>query len=363
MVMATMLCLLLLITVVSAGMMGSVLDIKSTTHYDSGNQAFAAAESGALHALSTINYRRVSNFQNDVVNSWGTLFGTSVQNMNGYPSVRYEVSVAADPTSPTEKGTMTATGYAWLSAKRVIKVGIKRSGHGSGLGAIYIASDAAASNFNGNAFLVDGNNHTTAGQLANDGIIVPGISAHVPSVASSVVSSLSTQQKDNVIGQGFTASPLTPSVIGTGGPSVTDLAAISAAVLGLPGVVTENDNKINGNVVYGTTALPKITHLTNPNVKINGNFSGAGILVADGNVSVSGNMTFTGWIIANGTVESLTTGNATIYGSVWTSGIQVQVGGSAIVAYCSNCLSLAEGLTGTTVLPRQVAVTSWQEVL
>jgi hypothetical protein len=58
-----------------------------------------------------------------------------------------------------------------------------------------------------------------------------------------------------------------------------------------------------------------ITHFTDNDVKVTGNMSGAGILIADGNVTVSGSMTFTGWILAKGMVESLTTGNATIYGS------------------------------------------------
>jgi hypothetical protein len=156
MVVATMLCLLLLVSIVSAGMLYSILDIKSTTHYDSGNQAFAAAESGALHALSTINNRRVSNFQTDVVNSWGSLFGTAAQSMNGYPSIKYQVSVTADATTPADKGTMTATGYAALSAKRVIKLGIKRSGTGSGLGAVYISQDVAESTFNGTPFSLTG---------------------------------------------------------------------------------------------------------------------------------------------------------------------------------------------------------------
>jgi hypothetical protein len=361
---ATMLVLLLLLSLGAAGVVHTALDVKSTAYYDSGNQAFAAAESGVLHALGTMNAKKVTNFQTDIVNQWSTLFGQSTKSFSGYSSVQYQVALAADTASPSQKGTLTVTGTAPLSAKRVIKVGLRRStATGDGIGAIYIASDSATSSFNGNAFLVDGNNRTTSGALANDGVIKPGIATHAASVASNVINSLSNQQKDNVTGQGFSSSPLTPSVVNTGGPSVTDLATIASSILSLPGVVTEHSSKINGNSTYGTLTSPQITRLTNSNVKINGNFSGAGIIVADGNVTVQGSMSFTGWILALGSVESMSTGNATIYGSLWTSSVQVQIGGSAIVGYCSACLTLADNMSSTGLLPRTMSVTSWQEVL
>jgi Tfp pilus assembly protein PilX len=362
-VVATLLALLLLVSLAISGLTYSTLETRSTAHFDTGNQAFAAAESGVLEALSTMNRKKVINFQNDVVNQWSSLYGTGTKSMNGAPSVQYQVSVAADAGAPANRGTITVTGYAPLSAKRVISVGVNRSGTGDGIGAIYIAATTATSTFNGNAFLIDGNNHTTSGASANDGVSKPGIATYASQVASNVIGSLSTQQKDNVVGQGFSASPLTPSVINSGGPSVADLTAIAQNVLALGGVVTNNSDKINGTMTFGTLASPQITRLTNSDVKITGNMSGAGILVADGNVTVQGSMEFIGWVLALGTVESLTTGNATIYGSLWTSGIQIRVGGSAIVGYCSNCLNLADGLSTTGILPRTMSVSSWKEVI
>jgi len=93
-----LLVFVLLLTLGSAGLVYSVIDIKSTTHYDTGNQALSAAESGVLHALSTMNSAGVSNFQNDVVQRWGQLYGTGSKTMPSSSKVSYQVAVAADPT-------------------------------------------------------------------------------------------------------------------------------------------------------------------------------------------------------------------------------------------------------------------------
>ena len=52
------------------------------------------------------------------------------------------------------------------------------------------------------------------------------------------------------------------------------------------------------------------------------------------------------------------TGDATIYGSLWTQDINLIVGGSAIVNYSTQALALANQIPGNHALPSPLKVTS-----
>ena len=52
------------------------------------------------------------------------------------------------------------------------------------------------------------------------------------------------------------------------------------------------------------------------------------------------------------------TGNATLYGSLWTTDINLDLGGSAIVYYSSQALQLANNVGGGGALPAPLTVTS-----
>lgn len=73
-------------------------------------------------------------------------------------------------------------------------------------------------------------------------------------------------------------------------------------------------------------------------------------------------MSFTGLIIVDGTTQVTTvTGNATVYGAIWTTDLSLSVGGSAAVRYSSPALALANSIPGVTqqLLPQKVAVVAW----
>src|SRR4029453_4119084 len=139
-----------------------------------------------------------------------------------------------------------------------------------------------------------------------------------------------------------------------GGPSVDDLDQIVNHLLSLPGVETTNEKNFNGNDVFGTVASPKVTHMTRNDVSLNGNATGAGILIADGSITINGTLAFIGWIIVRGATvinapgghddTTQVTGNATIVGSLWTGALNIQVGGSAIIDYCDACLRLVDNM-------------------
>lgn len=371
---SVLLVVVLLLSLATATTLNTSLDLKSTSHFDTGNSAFFAAEAGVMHGLSSMNAVGVTRFKKDIADRWSTVFGPTLKTMPSDPHISYRVTVAADATNPDDLGTLSVTGFAPLQAQRSIIVGLARGGFVGSPGAIYLAADAIAAQFSGNKFDVDGNDHDTSALPVAGGVAKPGISTRTDDVQDEVVTSLSEAQKDNVKGLGFSLDPLTPSVLNTGGPDVYDLERIVDNLLSSPGVVTTDTRTFNGNDVFGTVAAPQITHMTDPDVRLNGNATGAGILIADGSITINGDLDFIGWIIVRGATiinatsdpddETTVLGNATILGSLWTGNLQIVVGGSAIINYCETCLELVDnvgGIDGT--LPRPMRVVSWQELL
>ncbi|MBI4517683.1 MAG: hypothetical protein HY699_17900 [Deltaproteobacteria bacterium] len=379
----TFLLLVLIASLAVTGLTLSSLDLRSTSHYRTGNQALVSAESGLIHGLSAMNTRGVQSFNLDVVQQWSTLWGASAKTMPSYSDYTYTVVVAADAANPDDRGTITATGTAPLQAQRRLRVALVRSGIGGSPGALYLASDTlSASTFNGNSFNVDGNDHNTNDSLNPSGPLMPGISTRNDSVTSQLSGSLNNQQKNNVLGLGFSSNPLTPSVMTTGGPSVADLDTMTSRILSKAGVVNISASNFNNsyNGSWGSEAAPQITHLTAADVTINGNITGAGILIVDGSLTVSGTIDFIGWIIVRGDTvidangyaygidnndETTVQGTATIVGALWTGDMRVTVGGHANIDYCQSCMNLVDSIgggAGNLARPMTILSASWQEL-
>jgi hypothetical protein len=353
---------------VGASLLGTRLGLQSTRNLIAGNDAFYAAESGVYDALSAINRSGVTRFRSDVVNRWNgvDMFGSPVKEMPGRPGIRYEAMVFSDEKTPEEGGTLKVTGYAATQARRTIEVRL-RKGSLLPTGAIHMLNGSSCSAFKGNAFRIDGRDHTVAG-AACDGSPhgagecqsqpVPGISTVDQKSQECVATGLSDQQKDNVLGSGDE-----PSVIKTGGPGSSDLASLLARIVANPNVVAKSDATFNGKKTeFGTASAPQITHLTYDGaVTINGSASGVGILIVDDDLSLKGDFTFSGWIITGG--ELLVLGNVAVRGSIWTDAFTMVAGGSMSVEYCSACLDLADQLPGTAAgnFPRLMKVSGWFE--
>jgi PilX N-terminal len=367
----TLLLLVLLLTLGAAATVYSVYDLKSTSQYKTGNDAFYAAEAGLLHGLNAMNGVGVANYNYDIVQRWSSVFSPNPRSIPGFAIMTYQVSVSADATDPINKGTITAVGFGPNNSRRTVLAKLLKNGTGRGLGALYLASDTVNTSFSGNAFDINGNNHDQFGNLVSGGPVEPGIATRNDTATSSVVNSLNTNQKSDVQGTGFSLSPLTPSVMTAAGPSVSDLNRIASEILANASTYSTNVTDLSGNMTLGTVGSPQITELTASQVKVhaNGNVSGAGILIVDGSITINGNFDFTGWIIVKGSTvindgtETDITGNATIEGSLWSGDVAVNVGGSAIVNYCQYCMSLVDQVPGATgYFPKAMTVVSWQEV-
>ena len=144
-----------------------------------------------------------------------------------------------------------------------------------------------------------------------------------------------------------------------------------ADLLARPGVVTQGSGTVNNSSSIAgwqcknndPAAIPEITHFTgDASFKGNGNITGQGILIVDGNLTLNGKITFDGLIIVRGRTNVVSdtdvTGNAGIWGSLWTTDINMVVGGSAFIQYSTQALALANQVSGGRALPSRLVINS-----
>lgn len=402
----TLLLTILSITLGAAAMVYSAIELRSTSNYKQANASFAAAESGVVHALTTINRRMVKDFRRDIQDDWDSstvLLGSAVTPMQGNANRDYQVLVRAMSGDTDDQGFIVSRGRALLGARRIVSLRVVRSGIRSAPGAIFSFEEGPVDHtFNGNSFNVDGHDwRIDPSATGNDppwgnspslnpqGRLVPGLTTQTADNRDEALRSLSDDQRDNIDGLGFqaTASGTTPSILPTGGPGEDDILTIMNDILARTpacpdangdGVsdstadtecVFESDNaNINAaDLPLGTPDNPVIIRLSRAGgVRINGNWTGYGILIVDGPLDVNGTMNFTGLVLARSGFDSHATGTANILGSFWTGTGNLTVGGNTDIRYSSEALDLADragvpvfGNNGN--LPSLVTVVGWIE--
>ena len=357
----------LLVVAASALLVGSA-DIRATRNYREASQVHFVAESAIAHAMQVVNGPGVVNFQNDVVTPWPTLFGSAALTFGPVGGYAYTVSAVSDPTDPVNWGRFVATATGPEGVRNVVAARVNRSNiPTTAPGAIYLSQDGRTdSTFNGDGFKIDGNDHLYTGGLASPNHPVPGLSTRNDTNTQEAINSLSSGQRDNVLGLGFIAgSPAVPSIFTSPvAPSVAQLNQFAADLVARPGVVIINDSSIHGNTTFGTETNPQITYFNNSSgvVMGNGNASGAGIMIVEGDLTIQGSLEFKGLVIVRGRtrVDGTTTdsGNATLYGSLLTNDVNLTVGGSVLVNYSSQALGLANQASGGMALPAPVQLAS-----
>jgi hypothetical protein len=353
----------------SALLVGSA-NIEATRNYRSALQVHFVAESGIADALQTLNGPGVVNFGNDVVTNWTNVWGSGARTFTPLPGFTYTVTPVADASNPDNAGRLIATATGARGERNVVVAKVQRSNVPlTTPGAVYLATDQQSNaTFNGNAFTVDGNDHDYNGGRG-PAPPVPGIATRNDANTQETLDSLNQQQADNLQGLGFSPGPPTVPSVGTypAAPSIAQMNQFIDDLLSRSGVVTYSSDRINGSATFGTTSAPQITHFTASDgvtIKGNGNASGAGVLIIEGDLTIQGTLNFKGLVLVRGRTNvvndpSMTdvTGNATVYGSLWTQDLNLVVGGSAIVDYSSNALQLANQVAGGGALPAALLVT------
>jgi hypothetical protein len=359
-----------LMLVATGGMLVTSSTVRATRNYRGSAQVRFAAESAISEALQIINGPGLVAFDTNVVAPWTGIYGTADKSFAPFSGFTYYVTPFATPGNAANAGRLVATARGTEGVQSTVVAQVLRSNIPSTApGAIYLAADTGTNaTFYGDAFLVDGSDHNYTGG-AGPAPPVPGISTRNDTNTQETVGSLSIGQKDNLLGLGFSVGPPTVPSVATSpaAPTVTQVNDIAAAILTRPGVVTNGASTVNGNVTFGTTASPQITYFPGTGgvtIKGTGNASGAGILIIEGDLTIQGSLDFKGLVIVRGKTlvtaseETLVTGNATVYGSIWTNDVNLNVGGSAIVYYSSQALSLANQVGGGGALPSPLTVVS-----
>jgi hypothetical protein len=365
----TLFAIATLLMVAAAGMNIGSANVQQTRNYRGATRVHMVAEAGISQALQIINGPGVIHMQNDVVGPWGTIYGTGNRTFSPHSGYSYYVSSYSTAGDPKNKGRLVGKAYGKEGEYNVVVASVVRSDvPTTAPGAIYLAADTATnSTFIGNAFVVDGNDHNYTGGWGPTPPI-PGISTRNDSNTQEALNSLNASQKDNVTGLNYSnGPPIVPSInTSPAAPTTAQLSQMFDDILATPPPtkVTWPSNTVNGNNTFGTTAAPQITYFPDVNgteIKGNGNASGAGIMLVEGDLTIKGTLDFKGLIIVRGktnvAADTEVTGNATLYGSLWTSDINLNVGGSAIVYYSSQALALANQVVQFGALPAPLKVT------
>jgi cysteine-rich repeat protein len=231
-------------------------------------------------------------------------------------------------------------------------------------GAIHLHPDEPTStHFQGNNFLIDGNDQNLDG-TPGPAAAVAGIATRNDTNTQQSIASLGGSQLDNIQGLGFQVGPPPVPAIQTsvGSPSSEQLATFVDALLTQPHSIfttTQIDNTNNAafaGCALGCAAFPRISRFSAAELTIrgNGNIEGYGVMILDGALTVQGNLDFYGLILVRDRLvieeDDLLgiTGNVTVYGSVWTAGLDLIVGGSALLVYSSQALLFADQVAGTS---------------
>jgi hypothetical protein len=217
--------------------------------------------------------------------------------------------------------------------------------------AFYVDDPFAAFNFNGTAFLINGNDTNLDGTKGPNPAI-PGIGT--PGNPTGIVSQLSAKQKPDVTG--FGGSPSVSKV------TADDINAQMSAIAPLATLTWSGADEHLSNAVIGDLKNQKaqIAHAKG-NLFLSGGTKGCGILVVDGNLEVTGNFDFAGVVFVSGSVTFKGGGGAkNIRGALFTpgnvQGDDVNVSGSIQIGYSSQALDIVN-----TQLSAGVQLISWTQ--
>jgi Tfp pilus assembly protein PilX len=249
----------------------------------------------------------------------------------------------------------------------------------------------ANSGFTGNAFQIDGHDYSynpDTSSWQTTGTVNYGVSVPNTSLQTQVVNALSSEQQNNIVGQGGT-----PSVgISTSFPSdaITNLAnaLCDATPLGSQMTIDLSQTlSFSGTTTWGNRTAPQIHCITGSGtpsqpaiLDIGGNFSGNGILVVrNAQLVATGAFHYEGLIINSGSDVGVILrggGNKEIYGSVMINELnhdtqlEVEAQGAITLRYSRSALDIASRLFSSQAweilqqpgAPIDMQERSWSEV-
>jgi len=203
--------------------------------------------------------------------------------------------------SLTSAGSLNVLGYdaagdpisenSHFYLKRIRAIGKANNGLPGFPYAVYLGDENAEVDFNGNAFLIDGNDHDADGNTTA-GAAVPGIATVGDPV--DIEDQISNQQSDNVIGSGGE-----PSVHNTASLPLQDYIDEYKASADIQ--FNNPSGTFTGSLGNPDGPVFKVTHCVG-NLDISGGAVGAGLLLIEGNLEITGSFEYVGVMIVTGQV-------------------------------------------------------------
>lgn len=216
--------------------------------------------------------------------------------------------------------------------------------------ALYVDDPLADFTFNGNAFLINGND-TNVDDTPGPNAPIPGIGT--PGDPASIVAQLSNQQQDNVTGLGgFPSVGTTPDV---------DLPATMDYLATLATTVWDGPvDNVSGSIGDRANLVPVVAHAKG-NLNLSGTTTGCGIIVVDGDLDIMGTFDYAGLIFVRGAV-TIRGGGGTkdLHGGLATLGAvrgeDVEISGTIQLQYSSQAIAAV-----TQQISGGVTLVSWTQ--
>ncbi|HET6204348.1 MAG TPA: hypothetical protein VFI25_16265 [Planctomycetota bacterium] len=213
--------------------------------------------------------------------------------------------------------------------------------------AVYVNDPLATTQFQGNAFQVDGTdrnlNGTAGPEPARYGIAINGSPLQV-------INQLSPVQLDNVKGKGGF-----PSVTNWAPPDPDLIDDVIAAFTSRASIVFNHYSGVYTGNLGNSQINQYVVTKSNGDLKIGGGSTGAGILLVEGNLEISGNWEYVGFVFVTGKVTMQGGGGTKrLRGTMFVDGDVIQsstvllwINGTVDLLYSSQALDLVRNAFGT----------------
>ncbi len=200
--------------------------------------------------------------------------------------------------------------------------------------ALYIDANNTSCTFNGNAFRINGNDHTATGGNAPGGTDKYGIVTTKPAASNGVTNGLSGPQNNRVSGVGGNPS------VGTDETVPVDIDAYSAQLDEIADFVYDGYTKLTGDEFFGSPDYPVIV-IVNGDMEIGGTLRGWGILDIRGSLLAGfGTVVWHGLLIVHGD-SAWIHGTPDVIGSMWIKSphSKLRISGNPNILYSSQALT------------------------
>lgn len=203
--------------------------------------------------------------------------------------------------------------------------------------AVMLGDPFAAVTFNGNSFLINGDDkYINGGSVAGSSVLGLGIGPQSNGTAgdpTQITNQLASNQNDNVTGTGPDPS------VGAVNP-----VQINAIISALAPYATMSVTNYSGTYTGNIGSYPSSPQLfySDGDIKISGNGQGYGIMIIDGNLTISGNWDFVGLVFVGGKVTFSGGGNTKkLQGAIFIDGDaqDLAVSGNINLQYSSEAVT------------------------